>query len=257
MFWNGLGWSIQPTPNPVSGGDLEGVSCTATTSCTAVGWTYDDTALAERWDGLAWSAQPTPHPSRARDSALLDVSCASATSCMAVGSSHRAGTEVTLAEDTDGSSWTVLKTPIPASGRGNELDSVSCVSVTDCFAVGQYAPRGGPIVPLAEHWDGSHWALQKAAKPKRGKDSGLFGVSCISARACIAVGEYTDGAGTEVTLAEHWNGIRWTVQETPNPAHSTNSGFTGMSCVAAIRCVAVGSFINRTGTSLPLAERYS
>ena len=37
--WDGTSWTIQPTPNPVgaSSNSLEGVSCTSTTACTAVG----------------------------------------------------------------------------------------------------------------------------------------------------------------------------------------------------------------------------
>jgi hypothetical protein len=187
----------------------------------------------------------------------VNVSCATATACIAVGSTHRAGTEVTLAERSDGTSWAILNTPNPARGRGNALNGISCVSMTDCIAVGEYAPRGGPTVPLAEHWDGSRWAIEKTPKPKRGKDSALYGISCASARACIAVGTYNNRAGTGVTLAERWNGTRWTVQKTPNPAHGKNSSLNGISCATATGCIAVGNFTNRTGTSVPLAERYS
>jgi hypothetical protein len=39
-------------------------------------------------------------------------------------------------------------------------------------------------------------------------------VSCASAHACVAVGSGYNRAGTEVTLAERWNGRRWTIQAT-------------------------------------------
>jgi hypothetical protein len=256
-FWNGLMWSVQPTPGPGLGGDLQGVSCASIMSCTAVGWSIDGTALAEGWDGLGWSAQQTPRPAGGSDSALVNVSCATATACIAVGSTHRAGTEVTLAERWDGTSWAIPNTPNPVRGRGNVLNSVSCVSMTDCTAVGEYAPHGGPTVPLAEHWDGFRWALQKTATPKRGKDTLLLGVSCASASACVAVGTYTDGAGTEVTLAERWGRTRWTVQETPNPPQGKYSRLNGISCATATSCIAVGNFTNRWGTDIPLAEQYS
>src|SRR5205085_942105 len=59
--WNGTTWAIQSTPNPTGVGDsaLKGVSCTAATVCTAVGF-YTNSAgtslnLAERWNGTTWA----------------------------------------------------------------------------------------------------------------------------------------------------------------------------------------------------------
>ncbi len=64
--WNGTSWSDQPMPDPSTGaGDalLNGVSCSSSTACTAVG-NYDGSTttltLAERWNGTSWAVQPTP-----------------------------------------------------------------------------------------------------------------------------------------------------------------------------------------------------
>src|SRR5436305_1135547 len=53
--WDGASWSVQPTPSPDGGTEVEldGVSCTSASDCTAVG-SYDDAGgtqvtLAERW----------------------------------------------------------------------------------------------------------------------------------------------------------------------------------------------------------------
>jgi hypothetical protein len=64
--WNGTTWSLLRTPSPGSfSGDLSGVSCTATTTCMAVGevtGTGNEHTLAEAWNGTRWSVVPTPHP---------------------------------------------------------------------------------------------------------------------------------------------------------------------------------------------------
>jgi hypothetical protein len=85
--WDGTKWTIQPTPAPGSSSDLNAVSCTSPTACTAVGHYNTPTGkatLAERWDGTNWTIQSTPNPPGA-SSALFGVSCTSTTACTAVG----------------------------------------------------------------------------------------------------------------------------------------------------------------------------
>jgi hypothetical protein len=60
-------------------------------------------------------------------------------------------------------------------------------------------------VTLAETWNGKTWAIEPTPDPTRAQYSGLGGVSCTSAEACTAVGDYDDSADIEVTLAEAWN----------------------------------------------------
>lgn len=62
--WNGLQWSIASSPSPSIQNVLFGVSCTSSSSCTAVG--YDDgesgfVTLVESWNGTDWSIA-TRHP---------------------------------------------------------------------------------------------------------------------------------------------------------------------------------------------------
>lgn len=53
--WNGRNWSQEPSPTiaGVTGATLSGVSCAATTDCTAVGWTYSSaySTLVESTNG--------------------------------------------------------------------------------------------------------------------------------------------------------------------------------------------------------------
>jgi hypothetical protein len=64
--WNGSSWSTQLPPRPAGAiaSFLNGVSCTSSSSCTAVGG-YDTStglpvALAERWNGTSWSVMAIP-----------------------------------------------------------------------------------------------------------------------------------------------------------------------------------------------------
>jgi hypothetical protein len=72
-----------------------------------------------------------------------------------------------------------------------------------------------------------------------------------------AGGDYYNRSGTQVTLAERWNGRTWAVQRTPNPPDGGASLLKGVSCSSAAACTAVGAYIKRSGAEPTLAERYS
>jgi hypothetical protein len=71
----------------------------------------------------------------------------------------------------------------------------------------------------------------------RAQSSELSSVSCISATLCTAVGSNDDAS-----LAEAWNGTKWSVEPTPSPAGSHDSSLSGVSCISATVCTAVGSY---------------
>jgi hypothetical protein len=100
------------------------------------------------------------------------------------------------------------------------------------------------------------WAIQATPNPAGATSSVLSGVSCTAATACTAVGYYGNSSGTQVTLAERWNGSSWAIQPTPNPAGATSSVLSGVTCTAATACTAVGDYYNTAGTQVTLAERF-
>jgi hypothetical protein len=86
--WDGTSWSLQATPNgPGVSSELDGVSCTSSRACTAVGETAFRPGVhqpvVEGWDGTNWSLERAPG---APGSLLGAVSCTSSVNCMAVGS---------------------------------------------------------------------------------------------------------------------------------------------------------------------------
>ncbi|HEV2451668.1 MAG TPA: hypothetical protein VGS62_07060 [Streptosporangiaceae bacterium] len=257
-------WTTQTTALPAGAtrGALQGVSCLTASRCTAVGFYVKHNAtrsLAESWDGTAWTVQAAPSPA-ALNSSLNAVSCATSTSCMAVGYFQVAANDVVqpLAEHWNGSTWTIPPVSVPAGALGGGLLGVSCTSDTSCTATGYYVKpisNNRLVYALAERWDGSTWSIQATPSKPR---SQLSGVSCTSDTSCTAVGNYepTPPNGSQLTLAEHWNGTTWTVQPTPNPANPVAS-LAAIACSSAATCTAVGKSISAVGVMQTLAEHWN
>jgi hypothetical protein len=69
------------------------------------------------------------------------------------------------------------------------LTSVSCTSVEDCVAVGDYISTSEAGVTLAEAWNGVAWTVEKTPSPPGPQQlSALSGVSCPTSGECVAVG---------------------------------------------------------------------
>ena len=266
--WNGTEWSIQstPTPSEATESTLGDVSCSSTTSCTAVGLykTPKGTGtgrvtLAEYWNGTEWKIQSTPNPEGATENLLSGVSCSSSTACIAVGYDRNGSSakEVTLGESWNGTEWKIQSTPNPSGETESFLVSMFCSSSTACTAAGFYKNSSGTYLTLAERWNGTEWKIQSTPNPEGATESLLSGVSCSSSTACIAVGYDKDSAGTYVTLGENWNGTEWKIQSTPNPEGAKESELSGVSCSTSIACIAVGYDENSVGTNVTLAEVYA
>jgi hypothetical protein len=126
----------------------------------------------------------------------------------------------------------------------HSLASVSCVSGTDCVAVGQRVTSSNSDLNFAEGWNGQRWrALPQPPSP--GSLDGLQAVSCASRTVCMAVGSYEliqpakpKPHAQILNLAELWNGRAWKRLATPD--HGAGNQLTGVSCTAPNRCVAVG-----------------
>ena len=242
-------WKIRPSPNFTRpGGEIHSISCSSADACTAVG-TYISTAglnvtLAERWNGSSWTRQATPNPSS--DMSILDspvlqgVSCPSADFCETVGASSVGNidpSQTVLADLWDGRSWHAQSVPLPAGATSAGLDAVSCTSAKFCIAVGSYADTSG-LSALAERWNGSSWHLQSTPAPA-GSAVGLQGVACPTTIRCEAVGSYNaNSSGTDVGLAEVWDGSSWQLQAMPASAL-----VTALSCTSAQFCEAVGASV--------------
>jgi hypothetical protein len=260
-FWNGTAWSLQTTPSP-SGKQqvLTAVSCTANTACTAVG-NYTNTsgvevAFAESWNGTRWTIESVPSPAEATATFLKGVSCVSTTSCYADGSYiTSSGQRRPLAEMWNGTTWA---TQSIANPKGGELSGISCISTVACTAVGNDPNSEGTVLTLAERWNGTSWVTQPTPMNPPSTKNGIFqAVSCFSVSSCTAVGDNSNGTGTTVALAAHWNGVGWMLQHAAAPSGSTQSELTGVACAAGNSCRSAGAYVSGSFQRLTLAESYT
>ena len=206
--WDGSSWSMVPSPTPAGdvGALLQGVSCTSTSNCWAVGFGTDDNgenlnSVSEHWDGTSWSLVSSGATGQSFDQ-LDNVHCISASDCWADGNAGPvqqnpnflpifpgAVGDQGLIEHWDGVMWSVVPSPSEPSPDGGYLNGLTCVDAADCWASGATTDTTGMAAGvLMEHWDGSAWSIVATAGPDTTKGSILSSVSCISASQCWAVG---------------------------------------------------------------------
>ena len=109
--------------------------------------------------------------------------------------------------------WSIVTSPNGGT-RANLLPGVSCLSDSDCLAVGYYESHDLVRQTLVESWNGTTWSI--VPSPNEGtKNNALNGVSCISPTWCEAVGDYDNGSGATENLIESWNGTSWSIVSSP------------------------------------------
>jgi hypothetical protein len=149
--WNGVAWSIQPTPYPPGGAGytLTAVSCPARFACTALGRYGGSVPFVERWNGTGWSLQQLP---ALPDGSfyLTAISCGSPTSCTAVGEAL-SGTlrhAAPAALHWNGRRWAIQRV-FHVAEEGLEDAAIGCPSASTCTAIWSYlGTRGqGTLVP--------------------------------------------------------------------------------------------------------------
>ncbi len=236
--WNGTAWSIvtTPIPNPLDSMGLFGVACVSSSDCWAVGFGFIGGGgtrgpLAEHWNGSAWSIIATDNPSFVNNQ-LSGVTCISTSDCWAVGFALTGNfdqTSQTFADHWNGSAWSIVTTPNTSSLQTNQLGGVSCVSSSDCWAVGLGDVIAGVEQTLAEHWNGTAWSIVTTPLGQR-----IFsGVTCVTRSDCWAVGAGASGI-------EHWHHTAWSIVATPNASLSS------VACATRSDCWAVGFATNGT-----------
>jgi hypothetical protein len=245
--WDGSAWSIAPSPNNTSGDPnyLSSVSCPTAAFCVAGG------SQAQVWNGSTWSIVYSLGRYSA-SAGLSGVSCPSASSCLAAGWLRDSSkTQHTVAYVWDGTAWAAAPAP-QHQVFDDTLNGVTCVSSSSCTAVGSHisGPFGSELTQtLAESWNGSAWAVVPSPSHfQNGAEnySNLAAVSCLSASSCTGVGNWEADAAdndAEQSLIESWNGTAWSLVPSPDRGTFTDGNeLTGVSCVSASFCTAVGFY---------------
>jgi hypothetical protein len=174
------------------------------------------------------------------------------------GGSALAGSRATQSHLAGDPAWTIEHSP-DQTLPGGKIESVSCSSATACTAVGTNVNIAGIKVTLAERWNGQAWQRQLTPNPRQDTVADvapdLLGVSCPARNFCEAVGSYQLGF-VAVSIAQKWNGRRWSSQRVPVPAGSFGAGLNQVSCISAGFCEAVGSY-EVGGVTAPFAARWN
>ena len=202
-------------PSPFFG--FTGLSCPTVGNCTAVGGYEDQNGgeegliLTDR-DGVWSQGVKAPLPpsavpkteSNEFNSPLVSVSCAAPTDCTAVGwyvlGSLAAKRGLLLTER--GGEWKASALGLPPKAKapgGVYLTSVSCPTRGNCTAVGHYRHKGRTHGLIVRERGGKWGRAANAAVPKgASSDQHTFlnSVSCPSAGACTAGGDYVDRSHT-------------------------------------------------------------
>jgi hypothetical protein len=243
-------WQVvaSPSPDPLNN-TLSAVAAISATDVWAVGQTGVST-LAEHWNGSAWTVVPTPNGATTgvAQNALLAVAAISSSDVWAVGYSIGAS-YATLAIHWDGSSWSLIPTPSPATREfidGPILDSITAVSSTDVWAVGGQLTGHYESPAVIEHWDGRAWSLVSAGA--------LDSVQCLCSLSWVAGRAANDVWAGGVALL-HWDGTAWS-----QAAAAAGQGETAASASSTSNVWAVGSFstcVSEGGCfSGPTADRF-
>ena len=152
-----------------------------------------------------WSIITSPNASGGQTTNLLQgVTCISAADCWAVGTYYTGFVSHTLIERWDGTSWAIIASPNTSPTQSNLLQGVTCVSASNCWAVGYYN-TGSVHQTLIERWDGTSWTIVSSPNTSATQTNILFGVTCVSESECWVVGS------TGQTLIERWDGTSWAI----------------------------------------------
>jgi hypothetical protein len=179
--WDGSSWTVVTSPNASSTRDnvLRAVTCASASDCRAVGYYYNGSAyqtLVERWDGSSWALVTSANSSSTDYNVLYGVTCPSSSDCWAVGYYYPNGTPVqTLIERWNGSSWTIVTSPNTSTTQYNQLQSITCASASDCWAVGDY--QAVAYKTLAEHYTVPPVQLNAVVSRKVHGSAGTFDIN--------------------------------------------------------------------------------
>ena len=238
---------------------LNGVACSPSGACTAVGYYVDTTSTlramtAVAGDAGAWVATQVTPPSAADGQIQLNaISCPASGACEAVGSyAHSNNLHPWAVTVTDGTatspadvSLPVDFTPRPGDGGSSTspntdqgLMTISCPSAGACVAAGLYpVPGGSPVlatfgVAITSGSPGAGVRLSSSTFPDT-RAAMVAGISCVDAGDCLLITGVEANPGT--SFVNRLTGGSWS-EPVPVPVGGVQSVILGFACVGFGRC---------------------
>lgn len=261
---SGSNWAQQTLPanfviaDGSNGPALSPVSCVPGTrfclvvaadqAVTVNGFFIGQGTLVTTDGGQTWTGY-TGLPSTFR---ITAVSCVSASVCWAAGPGF--ADEPHVARSTDGGrTWADVSPPDWATALW-QPNAIDCVSARTCYVVGIDNSTGLQNPAAAKTTDGgASWTVFTNLPTFTSNDPNgtyvLNGISCVSARSCVAVGGLNEADGTATVISTTDSGSTWSRSADPSLANVQQ--FFSVSCLPADdgppACTGAGSALSATG----------
>ena len=146
----------------------------------------------------------------------------------------------------------------PSDSSGDSLYGVSCPTLGDCTAVGDYDNGTGYGWPMVATEVSGNWTSSKVGPPADASTSNAIfdGVSCPSVDDCEAAGYYFDTSndGQAMVATEASGSWAQATAVTPpsNAGANPNAIFESVSCPTFGDCVAAGYYFDSSGVEVPM-----
>jgi hypothetical protein len=232
------------------------VSVTGFVVGTATNATPTVKAHAANPPAAGWASQTSANSSATQNNAFQGVACVSATNCWGVGYYYNSSSKYqAFVEQYDGTSWSWGSAWNSSSIANNYLQGITCLSATNCWAVGYYMPSS-VWQTLVEHYDGTSWTHVTSPNVSTSQHNYLMSVTCTSSSNCWAVGVYTTPTYQQ-TVGMQYNGVSWSLVTIPNTSPTLDNRLEGVTCVSASDCWTAGSAKISSGKWQTLTEHYA
>ncbi len=194
------------------------------------------------------------------DAPYSAVSCPATTTCTAVGSYghivHEGQPSVTSESNGVWSAAAAIALPTGGVSGGetpSQLNDVSCWSVGNCVAVGQYPLSNGAVAPLIATETSGTWSTGTTVAAPTGAATGknlyasLDSIWCDVSGNCVASGQYLDAAGKDHLMVSTESSGTWTpATELTDSSAMKSSSFDfvvtdAISCTDDTDCTVVSS----------------
>ena len=181
---------------------------------------------------VSWTLQTEP----GLNGTLLDVSCPTITNCTAVGyeSKSSGSPDHAVIWSWGPAGW---KPEVVAPGAAATLlDSVSCVTISTCIAVGTTGNSPYSVAMRRGRWG----QVPMPADNTGSSAPAISSVSCQSRSSCMAVGVELP---SEHPLAYSFNGTRWLDRSVPSKLRYAVLKSVSCDGTATLDCTAVGTAV--------------
>ena len=185
LSWDGSSWTQDTSQNPdASYNVLFGVAAGADDDVWAVGYKGSPSSsalLTEHWNGTSWSAVAAPLPRSTISAQFRSVTYITSDNVWAVGYYTDSTGRKTLAENWDGSSWTIYSTPNPDTT--DQFNGVAGLESDFVWGVGHSAAGDST---LTEVYNGSSWST--VSSPDVGSAANVLNAVVVVPGAARCVG---------------------------------------------------------------------